>query len=243
MRAAPLAPASRLRVAAYQGFPRFAPATIRIVLKETSVSPRVRCPSTDVFVLLEVFTDRQYQMPADFRAPAVIVDAGANVGLASVFFASRYPNATIVAIEPDDDNFELLLANTAECTNVRPMKAALWHTHEQVELRDPGIGDWGLQVHPSAEAANGIATVTMDDLVAEYGRVNLLKMDIEGAEREVLNASSSWLGSVGAIAVELHETETNDVLSLFGELTREFLDVGMRNSVTVVIRPDELRRD
>jgi FkbM family methyltransferase len=242
IRAAPLAPASRLRVAVYQGFPRLAPATIRVELKETAVAPRVRCRTTDIFVLLEVFADRQYQMPVGFRPPQVIVDAGANIGLTSLFFVSRYPEARIVAIEPDDENFELLLANTGQYRNVRALKAALWHEHGNVELHDPGIGKWGLKASPGQSGTADVRTVTMDDLIGEYGRVDLLKMDIEGAERDVLKHSLSWFDSVGALALEIHDVETTDVISVFDDLTREFVRCGERNSVTVVVRPHQLNR-
>lgn len=241
LRAARFSPASRLRLAVYQGFPWMAPDKIRINLRNMSVSPQVRCRTTDIFVLLEVFADLQYKMPAEFRPPAVIVDAGANIGLASLFFATQYPNSTIVAIEPDVENFRMLLSNTERHKNIRPIRAALWHEHEELELHDPGIGSWGLRVSPIAEGKSEIDTVTMDDLVSVYGRVDLLKMDIEGAERDVLRNSSSWFGSIGALAVELHDTETTDVLSVFDDLTRSFLAFGGRNSVTIVIRPDELQ--
>ena len=76
---------------------------------------KLRVPSTDVLTYMQVFLDNEY----DFRAverPQVIVDAGANIGLASILFANRYPQAEFLAIEPEHDNFNLLADNVAPIT-------------------------------------------------------------------------------------------------------------------------------
>ena len=73
---------------------------------------------------MQVFLDNEY----DFRAverPQVIVDAGANIGLASILFANRYPQAKILAIEPEHDNFNLLADNVRSYDNIVPLQAAL----------------------------------------------------------------------------------------------------------------------
>ena len=82
---------------------------------------RLRVPSTDVPTYMQVFLNNEY----DFRAikrPRVIVDAGANIGLASILFANRYPEAKVLAIEPEHDNFSLL------ADNVRPTTTSCRYT-------------------------------------------------------------------------------------------------------------------
>ena len=59
-------------------------------------------------------------------APRVVVDAGANIGLSTVFFANKFPQAKIVAIEPEPSNFAMLRDNVAPYPNVTPVQAALW---------------------------------------------------------------------------------------------------------------------
>jgi len=64
--------------------------------------------------------------------PDVIVDAGANIGLASICFANKYANATIIAVEPEQSNFELLEENVAPYPNIVPVQAALWYEDSEV---------------------------------------------------------------------------------------------------------------
>lgn len=173
----------------------------------------LRVPSSDVPTYKQVFVDREY----DFHAatpPAVIVDAGANIGLAAVAFANRFPDARIIAIEPEAGNFALLTRNTAAYPNVVPVRAALWHTVTDLDLIDPGLGYWGFMTGAAgaADALPGVVrdrvpTTTIDRLLADYGlaRIDILKIDIEGAEREVFMDTTSWLPRVDALIVELHE--------------------------------------
>lgn len=170
----------------------------------------LRIPSTDVLLYRQIFERHEYDVPVS-RPPRVIVDAGANVGLTSVYFAHRFPNARIIAIEPEAHNFALLASNVAEYPNVVPVKAALWHSHTVVDLFDPGVGPWGYVVGCADDCSGRwrqrTDTVTLDAVMKTYDldRVDLLKMDIEGSEREVLADPHAWIDRVDALIVELHE--------------------------------------
>jgi FkbM family methyltransferase len=170
----------------------------------------IRIPSTDVLLYRQIFERHEYDVPVA-RPPRVIVDAGANVGLASVFFAHRFPDARIIAIEPEAGNFALLAKNVADYPNVVPVKAALWSDNAVIDLFDPGAGPWGYVVGTADDVpgawrqhADG---VTLDEIMRMYrlDRIDLLKLDIEGSEREVLGASSAWIDAVDAVIVELHD--------------------------------------
>lgn len=173
----------------------------------------LRVPSTDVPVFKQIFVERHY----DFRVakpPEIIVDAGANIGLASIWFANRYPDARIIALEPEQSNFELLRANVGPYPQIVPVQAALWHRNEEIRLIDPGLGKWGFmaEAQPAAGDLRGdlcdtVTAVTVDRLMADHGlrRIDLFKIDIEGAEREVFSDAASWICRVDAIVIELHE--------------------------------------
>ncbi len=173
----------------------------------------LRIISSDVIACEQIFVQEEY----DFRVrvpPKIIVDAGANIGLASIYFANQYPEAKIIAIEPEKNNFELLKKNVAPYPNIFPVHAALWHRNEEINLIDPGMGEWGFMTTgaetptgPAARFSHKVRAVTMDHLLAEFSfdHVDILKMDIEGAEKEVFEDPSSWLGRVDALIVELHE--------------------------------------
>ena len=174
---------------------------------------RLRIPSSDVTTYRQVFIKREYEFNLK-NTPEIIVDAGANIGLASIYFANKYPQAKIIAIEPEQSNFELLKENAAPYANIIPVQAAVWHKNEEVNLIDPGLGKWGfmteamhtLECH-SGEACHTVMGMTIDKIVQDYDleRINILKVDIEGAEKEVFSDASSWLEKVDSIVIELHE--------------------------------------
>lgn len=172
----------------------------------------LRVPSSDVHVYEQIFVAQEYRF--DVRAsPATILDAGANIGLASIYFANRFPEAKIIAIEPEDGNFQMLEMNVRPYAGITPLRAALWHEDRTIDLVDPDLGNWGFMTQAAnAEEAFGrlvhsVPGMTVDSLMAAQGldHIDIVKMDIEGAEREIFAHCSDWLDKVDALIVELHE--------------------------------------
>lgn len=171
----------------------------------------LRLNSTDIETFVKVFIDEEYALPIQ-APPGVVIDAGANVGFASVYFATRWPEATVFAIEPSADNFELLRTNTAAFTNIVPICAAIWNRDGRINLVDPGLGAWGYQTSEPSEASSGPAPVdveciTVATVMKRHGlsRIDVLKVDIESAEVEVFRNASGWIEQVNTIAIELHD--------------------------------------
>src|SRR5688572_5521168 len=181
-----------------------------------TMPPRGRAPVTlrlktsDFDTFQKVFLDAEYAVPLG-RSPRTILDAGANVGFASIYFATVYPDAKILAVEPEESNFNLLKKNVEPYPNVTPIRAALWKYNGAIDLVDPGIGHWGFQARDTTSGpAPRLGTVqarTVDGLMADYGwdSIDLMKIDIEGAERDVFADPSMWIDHVGVLAVELHD--------------------------------------
>jgi len=143
----------------------------------------------------------------------LIVDAGGYIGTAAVALAEMYPEATIVSIEPAQDNFEVLVKNTSRYGNVFPRSAALVPDAAtgQVGLMSRGTGEWGFTVVENPEDrpatfVDNVDTVTFDGILREYGfeRIMICKMDVEGAEYELLRRSD-WLEETDVLMIELHE--------------------------------------
>jgi hypothetical protein len=111
----------------------------------TGVKLLVRLGTSDVSVYNRIFCWREYEWHFE-KSPKVIVDASAYTGLSSAYFAMRYPEDRIIAIEPGRSNYNLLVRNTGSFGNVHPVHAALWTSQKPVTLIDPGYGAWGLQV-------------------------------------------------------------------------------------------------
>jgi FkbM family methyltransferase len=172
----------------------------------------LRIRSSDVPTYGQVFVNQEYKFSAAVQ-PQVIIDAGANIGLASIYFANRFPEAKIIAIEPEASNFALLKRNVAPYSRIVPVQAALWHRNEEIDLVDPGLGKWGFMTEAkgaenlSAPTCHAVTAMTVDKIMSDHNltKVDILKIDIEGAEREVFSDTSSWIDKVNSMIIELHE--------------------------------------
>jgi FkbM family methyltransferase len=178
---------------------------------------RLRLGSSDISVFNGIFRWQEYGWDLD-RAPRVIIDGGAYIGLSAIYFTLRYPGVRVIAVEASEANYDLLVRNTKDFPNVEPVHAALWPQAGSLVLTDPGTGLGGLQVrdaagHNSQPAPEGgpspdsVRAITIDDILRDHqlDRVDLLKVDIEGAEKELFAAPAPWLSQVDAICIELHD--------------------------------------
>src|SRR5207249_6306160 len=114
---------------------------VAVPLKAIASVCRIRQWSSDLECLEQIFVHEEYSIPFTLK-PRVIVDAGANIGAASLYFAHKYPEAKIFALEPELSNFQLLEENCATHPNIVPIRAALWSQTENVALADPNADNW-----------------------------------------------------------------------------------------------------
>jgi len=198
-------------------------ATVNLTLGPATRPFTYRPETSDASVIRQIFQAGEYELgrwarTADLLAygarrsaagqAPLIVDAGANIGAASVFFAMVYPGSQIVAIEPEAENFELLTGNTAGLP-VDCVHGAIASAEGRVELIDPGQDHWGYRTSPPvADAAHGIRTVTMNQIYAARAAAHfpfIAKIDIEGAEAELFSQNLDWVAATPLIIVELHD--------------------------------------
>ena len=172
----------------------------------------IRPFTTDMLLLKLLFLKNgQYDfLYNDFKDIAqnakVIVDVGANIGLFSRLMRVINTDAKIIAIEPEDNNYNLLEKNALENLYVCD-KHALWNTNSSLEVVPSVSGEWGFTVRESynKKDAKGI---TIEELLKKYdvNYIDILKIDIEGAEFEVFdNSSDSWIDKVGILIIEMHD--------------------------------------
>jgi len=203
------------------------PLEVSVQIRQSGHPLRFRLKTSDMPTLKKIFVDREYSV-ALRKQPSVIVDAGANVGFAAVFFAEAFPRARILAIEPEAANYELLRQNAAAYANIVPVRCALWNSDVEVAVVDPGDGPWGYRTQTAGQpSGNVVATIpgrTLDSLCAEYGLryVDILKIDIEGGEKEVFDSCSKWIDSVGVVIAELHDHLKPGCTQSFHAATKDF---------------------
>ena len=195
-------------------------------LADSTHSLFVRVRTSDVRCYQQIFVAREYDYSVA-REPNVIVDAGANVGLASIFFAIKHPNARVIAIEPEASNFELLRKNCMPYGQITPVCAALWDDDVEVRLVDPGNGKWGYMTESRGSAGRTYQMVpgtTMWSLMSRerLEDIDILKVDIEGSEKEVFGGRPGWIDRVGALIIETHDWLRPGCRQSVMESTRDF---------------------
>ena len=215
---------------------------MEVMLPGTDIPLTLRLGTSDISVFKEIFIDLEYGWVFN-TPPSVIVDVGGNIGLSAAFFARTYPEATIITIEPDAQNYELLLLNTTRFPNVHAVRAAVWKESGNIALTDPGSGAWGLQVSKSCTPTAGgdlVRAVTIDEIRQEFGldRIHLLKVDVEGSEKEIFSAADAWIASVDAICVELHDRFKIGCSRSFFMAVQDFPIELHRNEDVLVARAD-----
>ena len=140
-------------------------------------------------------------------APKVIVDAGANIGMASIYFARRYPEARIISIEAEPSNFRMLEKNVHSYPQITPVHAALWNQSGEISVGSPE-GNTAETAFVTSETITGqrVRAATVPTIMREFGveEIDLLKVDIEGAEKEVFECCD-WASKVRCLMVETHD--------------------------------------
>lgn len=165
----------------------------------------IRPGSADSDVALGAFYGR-YHLPRSLPPPALIWDLGCNIGLTMRQMAEAYPDARLIGVELDPENLELAERNLAAVRDrCELIEGAVWPDPGTVAYGTPS-GEDAYRVESSGEAgaAGSAAAVPLNDLIARFGSPDYVKMDIEGAESEVLKRNTEWSGRVALIGVEYH---------------------------------------
>ena len=167
--------------------------------------------TSDILVFDQIFVEREYSRLDSIRNPGLIVDCGANVGYSSAYFLSQFPDARLIAVEPDAQNFSILEQNLKPFgARATAYQTAIWSHPTRLSMASADFRDgaeWSRQVRECNPDEPGFDAIDIATLLARSGqpRIALLKMDIEGAEAVVFGRNvESWLGYVDNIAIELH---------------------------------------
>jgi FkbM family methyltransferase len=144
-----------------------------------------------MLIAREIFLDRTYRVPADL-SPQTIFDLGANTGISVRFLRTLYPDATILAVEPDPGNFDRLTENVSGDGRTHVVRAAAGPEHGTATFYAQADG-WGSSLEPREGARPvDVDVVTVVELLHRSGeeQVDLLKIDIEGGEWPLLEAGA-----------------------------------------------------
>jgi FkbM family methyltransferase len=187
------------------------PLTIKSLGSKTVLC---RPKTSDATVLWDTFYEGYHLPPEEMEHPKVILDLGANVGFTAAHFAFLYPEAKVIAVEMDSGNAAMAIKNIAPwASRCLLINAAVWTSDGEVIYG--GEEEWGFHVLAGESAREGVRrsarALTIDTLLAENGlnKVDYMKMDIEGAEGDVLLHSGSWIDKVASMKVEIHSQDAS----------------------------------
>jgi FkbM family methyltransferase len=183
----------------------------------------IRKKTSDSAVFIQVFNEREYLPLVHLSCSLLnqeirtIADVGANVGYTSLFLHAYFPKAKLLAIEPDPENFRALMHNISlnRMADVQCYQAALWSRREALtiaaDFRDKR--EWSRRVSNEVGSRGTVEAMLPKQLLDlfESGTIDLLKVDIEGAEELVFSSyedSVQFFRHVKFIAIELHGNAT-----------------------------------
>lgn len=186
----------------------FGKGEIKILLREIQHPIVLRPGTSDVPLLYHIFGEEEYNVKPK-KEPTFIIDAGANVGFTAIYFANKFPQARIIAIEPEESNFKLLQKNTEAYPNVRCIKAGLWNSNAKLRITNlEKNSKWGFQVEEvDDDGPDTCQAISINDLLAEEKKkeIDIAKIDIEGSEKELFNKNTQWLSKTNLIVIEFHD--------------------------------------
>ena len=164
--------------------------------------------SKDYETFEEIFLKNIYDIALPF-IPNLIVDAGANVGFASCFFNLKYPLAKIIAVEIEDQNILMIEKNCSSIKNFEILKNALSNKKSYFKITNPFNATNSFQISEVATNENyDIESVTVSEILDNNfdADIDILKIDIEGAERFLFESNfENWLPKVKCIMIETHD--------------------------------------
>jgi FkbM family methyltransferase len=186
----------------------------KIICKEYEYPIIVRRWTSDVYMYETIILEKEYEFETQ-SSPNIIIDAGANIGMASIYFATKYKNAMIIAIEPEEENYKLLRYNTDNYKNISTINAALWNSSGNIALYAADFtSNAGYMTEtnksalkPSYKQRQLVKAVTIEEIMLQFNidYIDILKIDIEGSEKEVFESSGNWINKINSIIIELHE--------------------------------------
>lgn len=186
-------------LARYGSSERYKRTTIRI----SGLVLEVADALSFVWQYKEIFVDQSYFIP-EVRPGGLIIDCGANIGLSSIYFSKNHPYAEIIAFEPDQHIFELCQKNLQanQCKNVKVRNEAVWIANQNLYFEQEGADGGKISTH--GNKAIEVQGIDLKQFLASLPPVELLKMDVEGAEWELIPHIAEELNGVNYLFIEYH---------------------------------------
>jgi len=146
---------------------------------------------------------------ASSRAP-IVIDCGGNIGLSVLWFASNFPLATIYVVEPEPSNLAVLRRNVERFGDrVHILEGGIWNQPGYLEIINPEAGPSAFRVRLTDHSGdpNSLKCYTIDQIsaMAMADRILIVKLDIEGSQKDLFSTNTEWVERTGLITLELDD--------------------------------------
>jgi FkbM family methyltransferase len=184
---------------------------------------RLRAGTTDWTTFNQIFVKREYDLEkfhqwssifdiyrkviAAGRVPTII-DCGANIGLAAIWFALLFPEARVIAIEMEPGNFAQLKKNVSAFPSITAINAAVWGEVTALTMETINVEAHAYSARRSLEGGiDHMKSVTIDNVINDNDLDSVLcvKLDVEGGEVSILNQKANWIDMIKVLVVEIHD--------------------------------------
>lgn len=172
----------------------------------------IRAIRADMQSFINTFVDPYLEQKPYIQEAQFVIDAGANIGYTAILFANWWPEARIISIEPDLENYELTVRNTEAYPNISVIHGGLWNKATSLKIEAGQEDGFVVREIDSEQKVvsneNFTQGISVEQVLKRYGasQVDFLKMNIEGSEKEVFSSNyESWLPRTKAMLIELHD--------------------------------------
>jgi len=215
---------------------------IKIKISDIKTPLQLRSYTSDIFTFWQIFINMEYEIPF-MTTPRLIIDGGANVGYSVAFFANKFPQSKIIAIEPEKTNFKLLRENTLNYKNIELLNAGIWNKNTYLRIRDIGVRKDSFMVEEvNLDEQGSFRAVTIGEILRKsgYDTIDILKLDIEGAEKEVFSANyEEWLNKVNIVIIELHDRMKEGCSKAFFSSIKKYnFNITFKGENIILIKPN-----
>lgn len=172
----------------------------------------IRTNTSDVKEFFEVIMCEEYKINLNIH-PINIIDLGGNNGDTASYFASMFPKSKVLVVEPEKSNYKQLVKNTQYYSNVKTIQAAIWFEKARLRIENEDDDKWAFRVksenkQKTKDISTYLEAVTVEQIMKINGinHIDILKIDIEGAEKELFSRNyEKWLPVTNFIIIELHD--------------------------------------
>ncbi|MCA0430774.1 MAG: FkbM family methyltransferase [Bacteroidetes bacterium] len=171
---------------------------------------KLRCIRADMQSFINTFIDPYLELKPYFENINFVIDAGANIGYTACLYANWWPNAQIISLEADKENYDLAVENLKYYPNVQVKHAALWSTNSKLKIEAGQEDGFVVKEIDNNTFLNENITigVDIDTILKENNcsKIDFLKMNIEGSEKALFTKNyENWLPNTTNMLIELHD--------------------------------------